>query len=181
MRYIALLRGINVGGQRIIKMVDLKDTFEASGFDNVKTYIQSGNVIFDYKPIDTKELANQIQKKISQTFGFSVKAIVRTEDKFERIINNNPFINEPNINIDKLHVTFLLDIPRLSQVSVSDIKKEETEKFLIVSQEIYLYLPNGYGNSKLNNTMFERKFNTTATTRNWKTINKLLELSKHDL
>jgi uncharacterized protein (DUF1697 family) len=181
MRYIALLRGINVGGQRIIKMTDLKDTLEANGFKNVKTYIQSGNVIFDYEPTDTKKLANQIEMKISQAYGFSVKTITRTQSEFESIINNNPFINEPNIDVDKLHVTFLLEIPRPNLASILDIKKEETEKFLIVSREIYLYLPHGYGNTKLNNSMFEKKLNTNATTRNWKTVNKLLELSKLDL
>ena len=181
MRYIALLRGINVGGQRIIKMTDLKDTFEAIGFKNVKTYIQSGNVIFDYESTDTKKLTYQIEMKLNQAYGFSVKTIIRTQSEFESIINNNPFINEPNIDVDKLHITFLLDIPESNIALVSDIKKEETERLLIVSREIYLYLPNGYGNSKLNNTIFEKKLNTNATTRNWRTINKLLKLSKQDL
>jgi uncharacterized protein (DUF1697 family) len=174
MRYVALLRGINVGGQKKIKMIDLKNLFESLNFKNVKTYIQSGNVIFDYDPTDTIKLANQIEKKISETFGFLVKTIIRTGEEFINIVNNNPFVKEPGIELDKLHVTLMLDIPDPSTVLFLDVKKEENEKFLIISREIYLYCPNGYGSTKLNNTMLEKKLKTVATTRNWKTINNIV-------
>lgn len=180
MRYIALLRGINVGGQKKIKMIDLKNMFESLNFINVKTYIQSGNVIFDYDTIETIKLANQIEKKINETFGFLVKTIIRTNEELRDIVNNNPFVKEPNIELDKLHVTIMLDIPEPSTVMFLDVKKEENEKFLIISRDVYLYCPNGYGRTKLNNAMFEKKLKTVATTRNWKTLNNLLEISKHD-
>ncbi|HEY8804085.1 MAG TPA: DUF1697 domain-containing protein [Clostridium sp.] len=159
MRYIALLKGINVGGKK-----------------NVKTYIQSGNVIFDYDLIDTIKLANKIEKKVSETFGFLIKTIIRTEDELKSIIANNPFVNEPNIELDKLHVIFMIDIPDPDTVSLLDIKKEENEKFIIGSKEIYLYCPNGYGRTKLNNAMFEKKLKTVVTTRNWKTINNIASI-----
>lgn len=180
MKYISLLRGINVGGQKKIRMTDLKNIFEFLDFKNVKTYVQSGNVIFDYEPTDTKVLAGQIENKISQTYGFEVKIIIHTDDELENIINNNPFVKEPDIELDKLHVTFLLDIPEPSTILSLSVKKEENEKFLIISREVYLYCPNGYGNTKLSNAVFERKLKTVATTRNWRTINNLLELSKQD-
>jgi len=181
MRYIALLRGINVSGQKKIKMVDLKNLFEAIGFKNVKTYIQSGNVIFDYKHSDIEKLANEIEKKISETFGFFVNTIIRTYEELRNIINNNPFVKELNVELDNLYVTFMLDIPDSSTVMLLDVKKEVDEKLSIISREIYLYCPNGYGKTKLNNVMVEKKLKTVATTRNWKTINNLLEISKQDI
>jgi len=180
MRYIALLRGINVSGQKKIKMIDLKNLFEALGFKNVKTYIQSGNVIFDYDHIDIEKLANKIKKEISETFGFFVNTIIRTDEEFRKIINNNPFVKDSNVEIDNLYVTFMLDIPDSSLVELLDEKKEENEKLSVISREIYLYCPNGYGRTKLNNVMIERKLKTVATTRNWKTINNLFQMSKQD-
>jgi len=172
-RYVVLLRGINVGGKNKIKMIELKNMFESISFKNVKTYIQSGNVIFDYDFIDYIKLANQIEKKISENFGFSVKAVVRREDEFRKIVNNNPFLNEPGIEIDKLHVVLMENIPDPELVLLLDVKKEENERFVIISKEIYLYCPNGYGKTRLNNSMFEKKLKISATTRNWKTIKNI--------
>jgi uncharacterized protein (DUF1697 family) len=157
MRYIALLRGINVGGKRKIKMVDLKDIFESLSYKNVKTYIQSGNVIFDYDCTDTIIIASQIEKRINEVFGFEVKIIIRTDNELRDIFNNNPFVKQSNIEIDKLYVTLMLDMPEPSTVLSLDIKKDENDKFTIISREIYLCCPNGYGRTKLNNAMFEKK------------------------
>jgi uncharacterized protein (DUF1697 family) len=178
MRYIALLRGINVGGQKSIKMADLKKLFEDLGLINVKTYVQSGNVIFDYDMVEVSVLADKIEEKINQIYGFSVKTIIRTRDEIGEIISNNPFVMEPAIEIDKLHITLMLEVPAPNAVLSLDVKKEENEKFLIISREVYLYCPNGYGNTKLNNALFEKKLKTVATTRNWRIINKLLEMSE---
>ncbi|HEY8890823.1 MAG TPA: DUF1697 domain-containing protein [Clostridium sp.] len=174
MRYVTLLRGINVGGLKRIKMIELKNMFESLHFKNVKTYIQSGNVIFDCDFVDTLKLSILIENKISETFGFLVKTIIRTDEEFKNIVNNSPFVNELNIELDKLHVVFMVDIPEENRLLSLDIKKEENERFLIISREIYLYCPNGYGKTKLNNTTFEKKLEAVATTRNWKTINNIL-------
>jgi uncharacterized protein (DUF1697 family) len=178
MKFIALLKGINVSGKKMIKMSDLKLAFESLGFRNVKTYVQSGNVIFDYEPTEETNLSVQIEKKISQTFGFFVTTIIRTSNALENIINSNPFIKDPTTELDKLHITFLSDMPESNIESSLDIKKEENEQFIIIAREVYLYCPNGYGNTKLNNAVFEKKLHTTATTRNWRTVNHLLEISK---
>ena len=92
MVYITLLRGINVGGQKRIKMIDLRNVFESINFRNVKTYLQSGNVIFKDDTTDIIKLTDQIEKKICEVFGFSVKIIIRTDEEFRNIVNNNPFV-----------------------------------------------------------------------------------------
>ncbi len=178
MRYIVLLRGINVSSQKRVKMADLKEIFESLGFEDVRTYVQSGNVIFDYELTDTEKLASYIENKINQILGLSINIIIRTKEELVEIVNNNPFVAEANIATDKLHVIFLLDVPDPKTTSHLDIKKDKNEEFKIVCREVYLYCPNGYGRTKLNNATFERKLHTIATTRNWKTTNKLLELSK---
>ena len=177
MRYIALLRGINVGGKKKIKMIDLKILFELLKFENVKTYIQSGNVIFDFNATDEIKLAYQIEHKISETYGFLVKIIIRTQYELRDLVINNPFIKEPDIQLDQLYVTLMSDIPDPNKVLQLNVKKEENERFLIIKREVYLYCPNGYGRTKLNNAMYEKRLNIIATTRNWKTITKLIQSS----
>jgi uncharacterized protein (DUF1697 family) len=174
MKYIALLRGINVGGQKKIKMIDLKNAFEGMSFKSVETYIQSGNVTFESDSNDATKLSLEIEKKINERFGFEVKVIIRSEDELRNIVKNNPFIKQSDIEIDKLYITFMVGIPDPKMALHLEVKKEENEKFEIFSREIYLYCPNGYGRTKLNNVMFERKLKTVATTRNWKTINAIL-------
>ncbi|MGZ7119040.1 MAG: DUF1697 domain-containing protein [Methanobacterium sp.] len=177
MKYIALLRGINIGRKNRVKMADLVKTLESSGFENIKTYLQSGNVIFKCNSADTEKIAEDIKRKISQTFGLSINVIVRRDEELENIINSNPFIKNPEIERNKLHVTFLNEKPDKENISNLDINKGKNEEFEVNNKEIYLYLPNGYARTKLTNNLWEKKFNTIATTRNWKTVNKLLELA----
>lgn len=177
MKYIALLRGINVGRNKRIKMADLIKVFESLGFKNVKTYVQSGNVIFEHDSNDAAEIAESIERKISQTFSFSVNVIIRTKDEVENVVKGNPFIGRAGIELDKLHVIFLADMPDLKDVLNLDINRDENEEFEVIGREVYLYCPDGYARTKLKNDIFEKNLNTAATTRNWKTTNKLLELS----
>ena len=177
MKYIALLRGINVGRNKRIKMADLIKVFESLGFKNVKTYVQSGNVIFEHDSNDAAEIAGRIERKISQTFSFSVNVIIRTKDEVENVVKGNPFIGRAGIELDKLHVIFLADMPDPKDVLNLDINKDENEEFEVIGREVYLYCPDGYARTKLKNDIFEKKLNTEATTRNWKTTSKLLELS----
>jgi uncharacterized protein (DUF1697 family) len=176
MRYVALLRGINVGGKNKIKMAELKRALEAINLCNVSTYLQSGNIFFDFEIMNTMILADKIEKIIEDAFGFAVKTIIRTEGEFRDIVGSNLLEKGRDIESDKLHVTFMRETPEPSAVSGLAVKKEANEKLLIASREIYLYCPNGYGNTKLSNSMFEKKLKISATTRNWKTINKLLEM-----
>jgi uncharacterized protein (DUF1697 family) len=178
-RCIALLRGINVSGRKIAPMTDVKRAFESLSFENVRTYAQSGNVIFDCTRGETAKIAPRVEEKLSKTFGFSTKVLIRTQRELEKIIESNPLIDSADmVGPDKLYVTFLSDRPDETAASTLDIKLDQGEKFVIVGKEVYLFCPNGYAKTKLNNALFETKLKTVATTRNWKTINKLLVISK---
>jgi uncharacterized protein (DUF1697 family) len=177
-RCIALLRGINVSGRRAVHMTDLKKSFKEVGFENVSTYGQSGNVIFDCRHTEVAQLVRRIEEKLGDAFGFSTNVIIRTQQELKRAVEHNPLFHERNVASDKLHVTFLLDAPDPSEASNLDIRQDDGEKFAIVGKEVYLYCPNGYARTKLNNAAFEKKLNTLATTRNWKTTNKLVSKLK---
>ncbi len=177
-KYIALLRGINVSGQKKIKMTDLQTLFESLSFSEVKTYIQSGNVIFSAKENKKEVNENKITAAIKHNFGFPVDVIVVTPQELESLIINNPFVKKKK-DIDKLHVVFLSNVPlkeNLKKLNNSDFLPE---KFIIDEKYIYLFVPNGYGRAKLNNNFFENKLKVPATTRNWKTVKMLFDLASY--
>jgi uncharacterized protein (DUF1697 family) len=178
-KYISMLRGINVSGQKKVKMNDLKTLYESLKFANVKTYIQSGNVIFESSIFDVDKIKQIIEQKVEETFGYSVSVIIRTDKEFENIVKGNPFIDHKSAEEDTTFlVTFLSDAPPISIVKIVKQFVNKPEALEIRGKEIYLHCPNGYGKSKLSNNFIERKLNVTATTRNWKTVKKLYELSK---
>jgi uncharacterized protein (DUF1697 family) len=158
-------------------MPDLKRVVEELGFENVSTYGQSGNVIFDCRHAEAAQLGTHIEEKLSEAFGFSTNVIIRTHQELEKIIETNPLVDSAHVARDKLYVTFLADVPDKTVASKLDITPGADEKFEIVGKEVYLYCPNGYARTKLNNAVFEKKLRTVATTRNLKTINKLLSVS----
>ena len=172
--YLSILRGINVSGQKMIKMTDLKSLYESLGFKNVITYIQSGNVVFESK--NNKNLASTIEQKIKEQFGFDVPVIIRTKDEMKVIVEQNPFLKDKKTELDKMHVTYLADIPTEEAVTNAMSYDYAPDRFVIKGKEVYVYCPNGYGNTKINNTFFENKLKVKATTRNWNTTNKLFEI-----
>ena len=174
--YISILRGINVSGQKKIIMADLKGLYENLGFQDVQTYIQSGNVIFKSPKTEKSILKNKIETKISKQYGFSVPVQVLELQKLNKVFANNPFVNKRNEDISKLHVTFLEEVPEAEIRSEIMNIQSTSDEFIISGKVIYVFCPNGYGRTKLNNTFFEKKLKTSATTRNWKTISKLVEL-----
>ena len=177
-RRIAILRGINVGGKRKILMADLKLMFEKMNFSNVSTYIQSGNVLFNLKKkVGNSELAQKIEAEIKKEFGFEVPVIVRTSKEIEAAINQNPFYKEGS-DVVHLHLTFLNEEPTEENQEKTESYKYEPDKFEIKGKDIFIYCEGKYHQSKLNNNFFEKKLKVNATTRNWKTILKLHELSK---
>lgn len=176
--YISILRGINVGGKRIIKMAELKEMCVKLGFTNIATFIQSGNVIFQAKKFNAKELSIIISTAIVETFGFDVPVIVMELKELQKIKTTNPFLKDSSKAIEFLHVTFLSDIPiaeEFNKIKQGDYKSVE---FYIIEKAIYLYCPDGYSNSKLTNGFLENKLKVTATTRNWKTINELIAIGE---
>jgi len=171
--YISLLRGINVSGQRKIRMADLKNMYEMLGFGNVQTYVQSGNVVFDSDEQDISKIKKSIEARIESTFGFSVPVLTRTAEDFKRIIESHPFKKEEAIRV---LVTFLYERPEKLKLEDLSQYEDKIDKFAIGEQEIFLFCPGGYGKTKLSNTFFERKLNIVATTRNWKSVNALYEM-----
>ena len=177
--YIALLRGINVSGHNKIKMADLKELFTAEGFNYITTYIQSGNVVFKSTEANTFEIENQLIKAIKTKYNYTIKILVLNKTQLNFIFNSNPFLKEnKDIDITKLSVTVLNNTPFNNGISeIETLNNSSQDSFKIVDKYVYLYCPNGFGRSKLTNNLFERKLKTDATTRNWKTIIKLIELS----
>lgn len=183
MRYIALLRGINVGGNRSVKMADLKKICESSGFSRITTYLQSGNAVFDARSERSEGIADKLEKSLFKQYRFEVKVLVKTAKEWSAIVSENPLLREKGIDIGKLHVTFLLNHGKAIDGSTSkaddgdlQLLKAKTEMIARKGQEIYLYCPDGYGKSKLSNPNIERKLKAVATTRNWNTVCALQEL-----
>lgn len=176
-KYISILRGINVGGNRKILMKDLKVLFEKMGLSKVETYIQSGNIVFELvHKLSTANLEVKIEQAITETFGFDVPVIVRTADEWAEVILNNPFWKEKDVDIDRLHLTCLKEVP--SQEFLEKIKLFQflPDRFEIIGKDVFIFCAAGYGTSKLTNPFFESKLKVQATTRNWKTVMKLHEL-----
>lgn len=176
--YISILRGINVSGQRIIKMDALKRLYESLGFENVHSYIQSGNVVFSSKETDPKELEDLISSEIQKTFGFEVPVLVLNLKTLEAIMENNPYAREGEKDVAHVHVTFLADIPADFDLENILEKKQAGEDIAITANAVFLYCPNGYGKTKLHNSFLENKLKVKATTRNWKTTKELLKMAQ---
>jgi len=177
MTYIAMLRGINVGRGKMVKMERLRASFAALGFGEVRTYVQSGNVVFQSERKSPAELTRTIEAKIQRDFGFTVPVLVKTSKELARIVHKNPLLRVKGIDVSKLHVTFLSDAPPKTATKVLEDLATTRERFRILNREIYLYCPDGYGNSKLTNNTIEKKFSLVATTRNWRTVSALLEMA----
>ncbi len=176
-KYISILRGINVSGKRKILMGDLKALYEKMGFENIQTYIQSGNVVFENaKKINNKKLEVTIKKAIQDQYNFDVPVLVRSHKEIENTIQSNPFLKEKDIDLKTLHVTFLAESPKAENLDKLDEVDYPPDRFLLDGLNMYIHCPNGYGRTKLTNTFFEKKLKVSATTRNWKTVNKLLEM-----
>jgi len=174
--YISILRGINVSGQKLIKMVDLVKHFESLGMKQVRTYIQSGNIIFQSSDSAPGKIALKIEKKIKKEYGFDVPVIVKSAKDIEKTLNNNPFLKRGESS-NQLYVTFLSDVPKRELVNSINAKQYLPEEFTWNKDRIYFFSPHGYGNAKMNNNFFENKLKLKATTRNWKTVIKLFELA----
>lgn len=174
--HISLLRGINVSGKRLIKMDALSALYNELGFTGVKTYIQSGNVVFQTTETNTGVLAEKISAAIKTRFDFDVPVLVLSAKELEMAATSNPYVG---LHEEKfLHVTFLADLPTAENWNKIEAEAYLPDAFQVIEKCIYLHTPNGYGNTKLNNTFFENKLKVSATTRNWKTVQTLWGMSK---
>lgn len=173
-QYVSLLRGINVSGQKKIKMADLKDLYESLGFVNVITYIQSGNVIFTYSEANVTVIQRMIEQAVKEKYSFDVPVTLCSKQEFTLALDNLPF---ENIDVDeegnKVLFTFLSKPPSAEDISVLLEYVNAPEQLIIKGNVVYLYCPNGYGKSKLSNVFLEKKLKVLATTRNLKSVVKL--------
>lgn len=172
--YIALLRGINVSGQKKIKMTDLIAHLKDLKFKNVQTYIQSGNVIFETSIKDKKNISGLIEKKIKKEYGFEVSVIIKSPKDFKDVLAKNPFTSK---DTEKIYFTFLSEKPSPENINKLKTYDYSPEEYILDGENIYFFAPKGYGNAKMNNNFFENKLKVSATTRNWKTVNKLIEMA----
>jgi uncharacterized protein (DUF1697 family) len=173
--YVALLRGINVGGKNKLPMQDLVEMFVEAGCDNVRSFIQSGNVIFSAAPGAPERLPSLISTRISKRFGYKIPLILRTAEQMGNVISNNPFLKAGAAE-KELYVLFLADFRASRSVRDLDPDRSPPDAFKVRGQEIYLRLPNGGARTKLTNQYFDSKLRTTSTSRNWRTVTKLFEL-----
>ena len=174
--YISLLRGINVGGHKRIKMDQLRASFEALGFESVKTYIQSGNVVFKSGKTSPAALSKKIEAKILKDFGFPVSVMTRTADELRNIVASNPFLKQGGIDPEKLHVMFLSEAPAPAALKELTAVTVAPDRCHCSGQEIYFYLPNGVSKSVLWNSPVDRILAVVTTTRNLKTVNSMHQM-----
>lgn len=177
--YISLLRGINVNGKNLIKMSVLQKLYESIGLLNIKIYIQSGNVIFQTEEGNTSILENKISLALLQSLSLEVPVIVKEKSELKSIFDNNLYLNKANENNENQYICFLstrVDVKLLEKI---DRFKYLPDTFELMSDVIFLFCPNGYGNSKLNNNFFEKKLKVNATTRNLKTLITLINISEN--
>lgn len=175
--YISFLRGINVSGQKKIKMEDLKKMYESLGCEDVKTYIQSGNVVFKSVK-DQDEIEKEIRGGINRTFGFDAGIFVTTRNHIEDVLSANPFKNRKDFNTKTMYFTFLKKEPDKALTGKLETEKPTNDSFEIIGKEIYLYCPGGYGRTVYSNNYFENKLKMEATTRNWNTVTKMVEMAE---
>lgn len=174
--YIALLRGINVSGVKKIKMADLRIMMSDIGFNDVQTYIQSGNVIFKSETANSQYLAQKIKIGIQDVFKFDVPVLVKTRDEIVRILEGSPYKENEDLEANKIY-TLLKNSPEQINLETLDQNNYPNELFTINDDCVYLNCINGAGKAKLTNNVIERKLKVQATSRNHRTMLKLLDLS----
>jgi uncharacterized protein (DUF1697 family) len=175
---ISMLRGINVGSHNRIKMDALQALYKSLNFENPRTYVQSGNVIFRTKEKNVPALAKKIQNAIERTFKCRPEVILRTTDELRAVIAATPFAGRPDLHPGKILVTFLATEPGTqAQASLLSLKSYP-EEIHLKGRELYIYFPDGAGKSKLPWSKVEKLFQTAGTARNWNSVTKMLAIAE---
>lgn len=176
--YIALLRGINVSGQKIIKMELLRKVLAELDFENISTYIQSGNIIFESAIDDLNLLENQIAQKIEQHFGFIVPVRITTLEELKTIVAENPFVTENLADPTQPYVAFLSVVPAAADLAQLEQVDFQKDRFVSKNRVLYLWYARTAADTKLSNAVIEKKLQLKATSRNWKTVLKIIGLAQ---
>ena len=164
--YVALLRGINVGGKNRLPMKELAGIFSDAGCTDVRTYIQSGNVVFAAENVGGLE--QRLSQGIDERLGLRVPVVMRNGAEMRRALRGNPFV-KARVPDEMLHVYFLADQPAASAVTALDGERSSGDTFVVAGREIYLHLPSGAARTKLTNVYFDKALGTICTLRNWRT------------
>lgn len=173
--YAAMLRGINIGGRNAVKMEALRRACSAAGLLDARTYLQSGNVAFRHAGGDARDIEVELRGLMEEKFGLDITVIVRTEEELARVVEGLPFGER---DPERLHVTFLSESPSSFPRERVEGSRQGTEEYRLSGREVYLYCPYGYGGTKLSNSFFESALRVSATTRNWKTVNAVLAMTR---
>ncbi|HKV81254.1 MAG TPA: DUF1697 domain-containing protein [Candidatus Sulfotelmatobacter sp.] len=176
--YIAMLRGINVGGHKLVKMEKLRAACQGLGFEGVKTYIQSGNIVFRAAKMSDAALAKKLGDSIVRDFGFSADVITRTAQEMGHVIDNNPLLKQKAVEEAKFHVVFLSERPAPASLARLQELTLPPDRVRDLGREIYFYFPNGVSGSSLWKHPLDKILTITGTMRNWNTVNKLYEMAR---
>ena len=179
MKYAAFVRGINVGGKNLLPMKELAKLFEAAGCSGVRTYIQSGNVVFSASDAAARGLGPEISIRIEKKFGLRVPVVVRSLKEMKKVAASHPHVKK-GVDHKWVHVCFLLDKPDVNSIASLDPARSPGDEYVVIGSEIYMHLPNGAGNSKLTNAYFDSKLKTVSTARNWNTVCTVLAMMEED-
>ena len=174
-KYVALLRGINVGGNNMIKMEALRASIASLGFENVKSYINSGNLIFETAKTDDSELAKTIHDAIQRDFGFDISVMVRSIAEIEEIIAKNPFAGQFENHKD-MHLFFLNEELTAEQEALLFKKADDNEQFAVIDRHILCLLKISILDSSVGKRFIDKKLKVATTARNWRTVVKIVEM-----
>lgn len=174
--HLALLRGINVSGHNMIKMEALKTTLENIGFENVQTYIQSGNVFVDTLEENASKVGFLIKQEIYKVFGHDVPIVVIGKNDLEACFKNNSFLKDKEVDLKKIYVAFISKILRSDSINDLKISQFKPDLASIDESRIYIKYDVGAGKTRLDQKYIEKKLNVTATIRNWNTVTQLLKM-----
>jgi uncharacterized protein (DUF1697 family) len=177
-KWILLLQGINVGGQKRMPMPEFQSLLMDLGFENARTYIQSGNAVFSCPETSLEVLENLIGEGIQERFGYSIPVFLRTSEDLARVARENPFLKVHKEDPTFLHATFLSGLLTPEKISSIVHPTGIPDKLQTGIEEVFLFCPNGYGRTRLNNGFFERKLKMQVTTRNWNSVVTLLKMAE---
>ncbi len=175
-KFVALFRGINVGGRNKLPMRELAEILEELGLKSTKTYIQSGNVVFQSEAQNIEDISGRITNAIYDSHGFSTKVFILQLEALENAISSNPFPEAENMP-KALHLYFLSSEPKNPDIETLEMLKLDSERYKIVDKVFYLYAPDGIGRSKLA-ARAEKALGVTVTARNWRTVSKISEIAR---
>lgn len=175
--FVSMLRAVNVGGTSRIKMSALQTLYESLGLADVRTLLQSGNVVFRSSLKDRSQLAKRIRQELERQLDLQIEVLLRTLAEIQSIVERGPVLS-PRADMSKLLVMFLADVPD-AQLQASLLKSHKGPEMIeLRGPEIYLYYPEGVGRSKLSGAVIENRLQTYGTARNWNTLTKLLEVGR---